>query len=132
MNKKTIFISLLLLAIQPNKILGADNDFVKAKQELESYLNTAKEFGDNPDISTVGKFTSGSTDVDRLLEITRTSIPDDKRESLRIIDAYLAGDGKAPDSYYYPRALDIIKRHYGDIDLKTMPLVGAGIKRAKQ
>ena len=91
MNKNTIFIPLLLLALQPNRMLGADN-YQQAKAKIDKVL--ANWWSAHPHFLHEGaKYESENAEVRLLLDSCRTDM----------------GEGR---SDYLQECISIIKEHY--------------------
>ncbi len=131
MNKKAIFIPVLLLALQPNNILGAagqpnktldaDDRFNRAKTALESYL--AHHLG-CPEFKK-GAYVSDHPKVNLLLGIMN--------ENLNETAAWWRCDELNGDTApYHPGAIEIINTHYPDVPLHLENLSGANIKGSEE
>ena len=112
MRNKTLFIPvlLLLIAIQPNKILSADNRFDQAADELEWLSNESAH-----PVGIEGIYRSNNPEVNQLLKKSRekalTWIELFQHRKVMNVDPNL--------TYHY--GLDIIDKHYPNEDLLIAP-----------
>ncbi len=112
MNKNALFIPLILLAIQPNKIMGADDRYQETVEALNRRYGTyARSSGKWLTVPTDRwEYSSDNDDVQRLLNehVNRNLHP------LNII------------------ALRIIEWHYPEEEIKGVRMEGRGIKGARR
>lgn len=91
MNKKAIFIPLLLLTLQPHRMLGADN-YRQAKAKIEKVLDTWGSAHSHL-LHEEQRYRSANTEVQLLLDSCRTDM----------------GGGR---SDYLQECISIIREHY--------------------
>ena len=116
MNKKAIFIPLLLLAIQPNRILSSAGNYDLAKEEIE---NAMKE--------TDFRYTLNYLNYHEHIFVS--DLHDDKvKELLNSCRKVMVGE-----NWYSNKCLNIIKKHYPGIEIKTvveeLGMATKGVKR---
>ena len=116
MNKKAIFIPLLLLAIQPNKILSADGKFGQAERELEKQFGPKAHPRQLP-TEIKGVYRSNDIEVDDLLEILR-----EYSEKHNVF-----GEQESGYTPYFNKGLEIINQFYPNVSI-FVEQVGGAIK----
>ncbi len=119
MHKKAIFIPLLLLVIQPNKTLGANNRYEQAKKEIEKVLKSPR----NPIPDTIdGFYSSHNDEVNKLLKLVQ------EKSQVFYNLATSWNQNLDPNlTPYYAAGIAIIEQHYPNVDL-WVEKSGADIK----
>ncbi len=110
MNKKVIFVPLLLLTIQPNKILGDASTYEQARKEIESVLAMPR----SPIPGTIaGVWRSDDNEVDQLLNLVREKSEPYYTSHLALNKFVNNQEVRDPNlTPYYRYGMAIIERYY--------------------